>query len=121
MHRGPTGFKQPISTVGEPCFAFVPHPLPPTPAVAWSAPLFQKASVSLGRLAGVTSLLPDPHLFLYSYIRKEAVLSSQIEGTQSSLSDLLLFENEPPPACHARRRSSTFPTTSPRSNTDSRA
>lgn len=55
--------------------------------------MFQRASVSLGRLSGVTSLLPDPHLFLYSYIRKEALLSSQIEGTQSSLSELLLFEN----------------------------
>lgn len=49
---------------------------------------------ALGRLAGITTLLPDPQLFLYSYVRKEAVLSSQIEGTQSSLSDLLLFEND---------------------------
>lgn len=48
----------------------------------------------MGRLSGVTSLLPDPYLFLYSYIRKEAVLSSQIEGTQSTLSELLLFEND---------------------------
>lgn len=52
-----------------------------------------RASVALGRLAGVTGLLPDPQLFLYSYVRKEAVLSSQIEGTQPSLSELLLFEN----------------------------
>jgi Fic family protein len=62
--------------------------------VVWNPLLFQKASVSLGRLSGVTSLLPDPHLFLYSYVRKEALLSSQIEGTQSSLSELLLFEND---------------------------
>jgi Fic family protein len=54
----------------------------------------QRASVAVGRLAGVTSQLPDAQLFLYSYVRKEAVLSSQIEGTQSSLSELLLFEND---------------------------
>ncbi len=94
MNRGPTGYRLPISMVGEPCHAFVPHPLPPEPPVSWNASLFQKASVSLGRLSGVTGLLPDPHLFLYSYVRKEALLSSQIEGTQSSLSELLLFENE---------------------------
>jgi Fic family protein len=52
------------------------------------------ANQALGRLDGVTLLLPDPDLFLYTYIRKEAVLSSQIEGTQSSLSDLLLFEHD---------------------------
>ncbi|HEY4245526.1 MAG TPA: Fic family protein [Lacunisphaera sp.] len=72
----------------------MPKPLPPAPPVVWNAPLFQRAGVSLGRLSGVTGLLPDPHLFLYSYVRKEALLSSQIEGTQSSLSELLLFEND---------------------------
>ena len=50
--------------------------------------------LALGRLDGLTAVLPNPALFIYSYVRKEAVLSSQIEGTQSSLSDLLLFENE---------------------------
>ena len=50
--------------------------------------------LALGRLDGLTTVLPDPAIFLYSYVRKEAVLSSQIEGTQSSLSDLLLFEME---------------------------
>jgi Fic family protein len=50
-----------------------------------------------GRLDGVSALLPDPNLFLYSYVRREAVLSSQIEGTQSSLSDLLLFEMDEAP------------------------
>ena len=94
MERGPTGYKIPISSVGEPCFAFIPHPLPPAPPVLVDATHLQRASVALGRLSGVTSLLPDPHLFIYSYIRKEAVLSSQIEGTQSTLSELLLFENE---------------------------
>ncbi len=54
-------------------------------------------SVGLGRLDSVSTLLPDPHLFLYSYVRKEAVVVFQIEGTQSSLSDLLLFELEEAP------------------------
>ena len=57
----------------------------------------QQASTSLGRLDGITTLLPDPTVFLYSYVRKEAVLSSQIEGTQSSLTDLLAFENAQAP------------------------
>jgi Fic family protein len=80
--------------------AFLPAPLPPTPPlridVAAQA-LLDEANQALGRLDSVTLLLPDPGQFLYSYIRKEAVLSSQIEGTQSSLSDLLLFENEAAP------------------------
>ncbi len=94
MTRGPTGYKVPISSVGEPCFAFIPNPLPPEPPIQVDTANLQRASVALGRLSGVTSLLPDPHLFTYSYIRKEAVLSSQIEGTRSTLSELLLFENE---------------------------
>src|SRR5262249_34168026 len=56
--------------------------------------LLDQANHALGRLDGVTLLLPDPTQFLYAFVRKEAVLSSQIEGTMSSLSDLLLFENE---------------------------
>ncbi len=94
MERGPTGYKTPISMVGEACFAFVPNALPPNPPAEVHAAKLQRASVALGRLSGVTGLLPDPHLFIYSYIRKEAVLSSQIEGTQSTLSELLLFEND---------------------------
>ncbi len=97
MERGPTGYPTPISFVGERCTAFVPKPLPPAPALLWDDALHDiahKAGVALGRLAGVTGLLPDSQLFLYSYVRKEAVLSSQIEGTQSSLSELLLFEND---------------------------
>jgi Fic family protein len=54
--------------------------------------LHERASVSLGRLDGLSRLLPDPEFFLYGYVRKEALLSSQIEGTQSSFSDLLLYE-----------------------------
>lgn len=82
---------------GEPYRAFVPDPLPPNPPVALNAglqDLMDQALLSLGRLDSVTLLLPDASIFLYSYIRKEAVLSAQIEGTQSSLSDLLLFEME---------------------------
>lgn len=80
--------------------AFIPAPLPPDPPLAFSRELqsaLDRASRALGRLDGVTLLLPDPALFLYTYVRKEAVLSSQIEGTQSTLSDLLLFENEDAP------------------------
>ena len=80
--------------------AFVPTPLPPVPPLridARTQQLLDEANQALGRLDGVTLLLPDPGQFLYSYVRKEAVLSSQIEGTQSSLSDLLLFENEAVP------------------------
>jgi Fic family protein len=80
--------------------AFIPAPLPPDPPLLIGArlqDLLDEANRALGRLDGVTLLLPDPGQFLYSYVRKEAVLSSQIEGTQSSLSDLLLFENEAAP------------------------
>ena len=69
-------------------------PLPPLERVTEIQELIQNAMLALGRLDGLTTVLPDPAIFLYSYVRKEAVLSSQIEGTQSSLSDLLLFEME---------------------------
>jgi len=79
--------------------AFLPPPLPPSPPVKLDAlqTLLEQANQALGRLDGLASVLPDPTLFLYTYIRKEALLSSQIEGTQSSLSDLLLFENSETP------------------------
>jgi Fic family protein len=80
--------------------AFIPHPLPPDPPLTIDGPTQQRldrANQALGRLDGVTMLLPDPDTLLYTYVRKEAVLSSQIEGTQSSLSDLLLFENDAVP------------------------
>jgi len=87
------------STTGESIRAFVPNPLPPNPPLELTPffPLLDRANQALGRLDGLSSLLPDTSLFLYIYVRKEAVLSSQIEGTQSSLSDLLLFENEDVP------------------------
>ena len=84
-----------ISTAGEKAQAFVPTPLPPLPPIDWTPKLrnkFDQALLALGRLDSVSSLLPDTSLFLYMYVRKEAILSSMIEGTQSSLSDLLLFE-----------------------------
>jgi Fic family protein len=59
--------------------------------------VLERALLACGRLDGVSALLPDPDLFLYAYVRREAVLSSQIEGTQSSLSDLLLFELDEAP------------------------
>ena len=80
--------------------AFHPRPLPPDPPLSIDAELqglLDRANQALGRLDGITLLLPDPEQFLYSYVRKEAVLSSQIEGTQSSLSDLLLFEADAAP------------------------
>ncbi len=88
-----------ISTAGEVAKAFIPPALPPEPMVRMDklyGPL-ERANRALGRLDGIASILPDTPLFLYMYIRKEALLSSQIEGTQSSLSDLLLFENEEAP------------------------
>jgi len=84
------------TTAGETVRAFVPAPLPPNPPVDLSG-LYQqldRANQALGRLDGLTTLLPNTQLFLYLYARKEALLSSQIEGTKSSFSDLLLFENE---------------------------
>jgi len=100
MKRGATGEYESIATGGETVRAFVPAPLPPDPPLDLSGPrqrLLERALLACGRLDGVTALLPDPDLFLYAYVRREAVLSSQIEGTQSSLSDLLLFELDEAP------------------------
>jgi Fic family protein len=85
------------STAGESVRAFVPNPLPPDPPIELTDAdhdLIEKANRALGRLDGITMLLPDVSLFLYFYVRKEALLSSQIEGTQSSFSDLLLHEED---------------------------
>ncbi|MDP9085221.1 MAG: Fic family protein [Pseudomonadota bacterium] len=81
---------------GEIVRAFVPPPLPPAPPIDVLALLdrLSLAERALGRLDGITMLLPRQELFLYMYVRKEAVLSSQIEGTQSTLTDLLRFEAE---------------------------
>ncbi len=82
--RQPAGFR-----------AFVPKPLPPTPPVEISNDLLaalSRADRALGRLDGSTETLPNPDLFVLMYVRKEAVLSSQIEGTQATLLDVLEFE-----------------------------
>ena len=100
MRRSVAGQYVEAVTSGEVVRAFVPSPLPPTPPLVLDAELsrmLDRALVALGRLDGVSQHLPDPHLFLYAYVRREAVLSSQIEGTQSSLSDLLLFELDEAP------------------------
>lgn len=85
------------ATGGETVRAFVPPPLPPVPPLDL-APLLERlgeADRALGRLDGVSRLLQNQELFLYMYVRKEAVLSSQIEGTVSTLDDLLQFEAGP--------------------------
>lgn len=95
----PPGSYVTASTVGgERVRAFVPAPLPPD--LEMSPELrrtFDAALLALGRLDGISAFLPDPDVFLYTYVRKEAVLSSQIEGTQSSLSDLLRSELDEAP------------------------
>ena len=100
MKREPSGTYETDTTSGEPVRAFVPAPLPPDPLPILDGQrgrLHDEAMLACGRLDAVSALLPDPDLFLYAYVRREALLSSQIEGTQSSLSDLLLFEiNEAP-------------------------
>ncbi len=80
--------------------AFIPAPLPPIPPIRVDSELqrrLEAAGLALGRLDGIGRLLPGPEELLYSYVRKEAVLSSQIEGTQSSIADLLLHENRAVP------------------------
>jgi len=104
MLRNLQGQYKTISTVGETVKAFIPAPLPPVPPIEWTTVLrdkFDQAHLALGRLDSVSRLLPDTTLFLYMYVRKEAVLSSMIEGTQSSLSDLLLFEMDEEPGVPA--------------------
>src|SRR5580698_7649880 len=99
--KSSAGSRYVTSTVsGERVRAFVPAPLPPparTLDLASLQTILAEANQAIGRLDGMTSAFPDLNLFLYSYVRKEAVLSSQIEGTQSSLSDLLLYENAETP------------------------
>ncbi len=100
MKRGETGRYEVSTTGGEAVRAFVPAPLPPTPPIVLDGhlqELLEQAVLAIGRLDSLATLLPDTGLFLYTYVRKEAVLSSQIEGTQSSLSDFLLFELEEAP------------------------
>lgn len=100
MRRPPPGRYIKVAAAGESFKAFVPAPLPPDPPIAWSSALrrrFDETLLALGRLDAQAAHLPNASLLLYSYVRKEAVLSSQIEGTQSSLSDLLLYEIDEQP------------------------
>jgi Fic family protein len=89
---------------GETVRSFIPPPLPPLPPLRLEGLqlLLEQANQAVGRLDGLAGVLPDLALFLYAYVRKEAVVSSQIEGTQSSLSDLLLFENSEAPGVPVR-------------------
>lgn len=101
MPQRTTGHYVPGSMAETRYRAFVPDPLPPVPPLDLTASQLiarkERADQALGRLDGITLMLPDPQLFLYQYVRKEALLSSQIEGTQSSLSDLLLYEIDEAP------------------------
>ncbi|MEO5704265.1 MAG: Fic family protein [Candidatus Limnocylindrales bacterium] len=81
--RQPTGYR-----------AFAPNPLPPDPEIDYGglADVLSEANIAIGRLDGVGQTLPNPDLFVAMYVRREAVLSSQIEGTQSTLDDVLAYE-----------------------------
>ena len=97
MKRQDTGSYVSTSAAGERVDAFVPRSLPPEPPVAWDgnlATLLSEASAAAGRLDGSARVLPNKELFISAFMKKEAVLSSQIEGTRSSLSDLYRYELE---------------------------
>jgi Fic family protein len=101
-----TGDFYTTSIGGEQVRSFIPRALPPDPPLQMSielSGLIERAGVAMGRLDMVATLLPAD-LLLYFYIRKEAILSSQIEGTQSSFSDLLLFESQEMPGVPVPRR-----------------
>ena len=100
MQRGETGRYWVSRDGGEPVRAFIPAPLPPDPPLVIEGGLQQAlfdAALALGRLDGAAAQLPDRDLLIYASVRKEAVLSSRIEGTQSSISDLMLFELDEAP------------------------
>jgi hypothetical protein len=87
MKRGATGRYETSTSGGDTVRAFIPAPLPPDPMLDLKGErqrLLERALLACGRLDGVRALLPDPNLFLYACVRREAVLSSQVEGTQSS-------------------------------------
>ncbi len=84
----------------KPYKAYIPQPLPPEPALDMARlyPLLEKATTAVAELNSVAKSVPNSSLFIYMYVRKEALLSSQIEGTQSSFADLMLFENQQKPS-----------------------
>ena len=99
MQRGLQGHFTTQTASVEPFRSFMPVPLPPDPPIEWTTELrekFDTALLTLGRLDSISLLLPDSSLFIYMYVRKEALLSAMIEGTQSSLSDLLMVELQQP-------------------------
>jgi hypothetical protein len=87
MKRGLTGRYEVTATGGERVHAFIPAPLPPDPPVALDGPLLRQlelATLALGRLDSLSALLPDTHLFIYAYVRKEArYLAILNEGTEA--------------------------------------
>ena len=96
MNRENSGtFFKSTLVAGEQYNTYIPGPLPPVPEIVMSeiAEWLEKANLAIGELNGITSTVPDPSVLNYLYVRKEAVLSSQIEGTQSTLDDLLLYES----------------------------
>ena len=100
MERGPIGQYDVRVVGGERVNAFIPDPLPPDPPLELDGEFLQSleaASFALGGLKATSALIPDKALFIYAYVRKEAVLSSQIEGSRSSLADLLLSELDEAP------------------------
>jgi Fic family protein len=100
MKRDPFGTYIETTTLGERVRAFLPLTLPPNPPLAFTAgsqTALDRAMLSLGRLDGAAATMPDMDLLLYTFVRKEAVLSSQIEGTQSTLDELLAHEIEAVP------------------------
>ena len=100
MKRPSQGHYVKVAAAGEAFRAYVPAPLPPRPPIDWTPALrsaFDTALLELGRLDALTDLLPNASLVLYAFVRKEAVLSSMIEGTQSSLADLMLYELDEQP------------------------
>ncbi|MCE2398739.1 MAG: Fic family protein, partial [Gemmatimonadetes bacterium] len=101
MRRSSTGTYQTTTASGEPVRSFVPHPLPPPPQIPpreTLGHLLEAAATALGRLDAVTPLLPAPAFMVYGPIRKEAILSSRIEGIRSSLTGLMLHDAGRPPA-----------------------
>ena len=84
---------------GESYKAYIPAKLPPEPPIELTMlyPYLEKATLALAELNSIHKTIPNTALFIYMYVRKEALLSSQIEGTQSSFSDLMLFEHNQKP------------------------
>lgn len=100
MNRPPLGTYDNTAVGDETVQAFMPTAQPPAPPLDLAGQrqcILERATLVFGRLDSVSTMLPEPQHFLYAYVWREAVFSSQIEGTKSCLSDLLLFELEEAP------------------------